>query len=102
MHEFKFKSNELHCEGIRVADIAGKVPTPFYLYSHKTLVDHYRKLKSAFRPLNPLICFSMKSNSNLAVLRALVRSGAESIRVPSKSKIMARAGKRPWGEWVKV
>ena len=76
MHEFTFKNNELYCEGLKVGDIAKKIPTPFYLYSYKTLIDHYRKLKSAFKPLNPLICFSMKSNSNLAVLRALVKNGA--------------------------
>jgi len=76
MHEFKFIDNELHCEAIKVRDIAHKVPTPFYLYSYKTLLDHYRKLKAAFRPISPLICFSMKSNSNLAVLRALVKAGA--------------------------
>jgi diaminopimelate decarboxylase len=76
MHEFKFRNNELYCEKIRVKDVAAKIPTPFYLYSHKTLIDHYRKLRSAFRSIRPLICFSVKSNSNLAVLRALVREGA--------------------------
>ena len=76
MHEFSFKDNELYCEGIKVGDIAKKVQTPFYLYSYKTLVDHYKKLRSAFRPVRPLICFSMKSNSNLAMVRALVKNGA--------------------------
>ena len=76
MHEFSFKDNEFYCEGIRVAEIASKVDTPFYLYSYKTLMDHYKKLKAAFKPINPLISFSMKSNSNLAVIRALVKGGA--------------------------
>lgn len=76
MHDFNFKDNELYCERVRVRDIAAKVSTPFYLYSYKTLVDHYRKLKAAFRPVNPLIAFSMKSNSGLAVLRALIKNGA--------------------------
>lgn len=76
MHEFKFKNNELCCEGARVKDIAKSVPTPFYLYSHKTLIDHYKKIKSAFGPVRPLVCFSVKSNSNIAVLRALVKKGA--------------------------
>lgn len=76
MHRFTFRNNELYCEGIRVADIAEKVDTPFYLYSYGTLIDHYRKLKSAFSPVRPLICFSMKSNSNLAVVRALVKNGS--------------------------
>ncbi|MDO8525708.1 MAG: diaminopimelate decarboxylase [Candidatus Omnitrophota bacterium] len=76
MHEFTFKDNELYCENIKVADIAKSVETPFYLYSYKTLVDHYRKIKAAFRAIDPLVCFSVKSNSNLAVLRALVKNGA--------------------------
>ncbi len=76
MHEFNFKNNELYCEKIRVADIAKSVATPFYLYSYKTLVDHYRKIKAAFRSVDPLVCFSVKSNSNIAVLRALVKNGA--------------------------
>lgn len=76
MHEFKFKDNELYCEDVRVAKIAESVPTPFFLYSYKTLIDHYRKLKSAFAPVKPIICFSVKSNSNIAVLKALVNNGA--------------------------
>ena len=76
MHEFRFIDNELCCEKVRISDIARKVDTPFYLYSHKTLIDHYMKLRVAFRSIRPLICFSVKSNSNLAILRALVKKGA--------------------------
>ncbi|MBN1526029.1 MAG: diaminopimelate decarboxylase [Candidatus Omnitrophica bacterium] len=76
MHRFTFRNNELYCEQVRVADVAERIPTPFYLYSYSTLVDHYRKLKNAFSPIKPLICFSIKSNSNLAVVRALVKNGA--------------------------
>lgn len=76
MHEFTFKDNELYCEDIKVMDIARKIGTPFYLYSYKTLLDHYTKIRKAFKELDPLICFSVKSNSNIAVLRALVKAGA--------------------------
>ena len=76
MHEFTFKDNELYCEDLKVADIARKIPTPFYLYSYKTLLDHYNKLRVAFSSIHPLICFSVKSNSNIAILRALVKNGA--------------------------
>ena len=76
MHEFNFKDNELYCENIRVSDIAKEVATPFYLYSYKTLIDHYKKIRAAFSSIDPLICFSIKSNSNIAVLRALVKNGA--------------------------
>jgi len=76
MHEFRHKNNVLHCESVSVSQIAEKVKTPFYLYSHHTLVDHYRKIKKAFKSVEPLVCFSMKANSNLAVCRALVNEGS--------------------------
>lgn len=76
MHSFHYKNNELYCEGVSVRSIAQKVGTPFYLYSHETLVDHFRKIKKAFAPVNPLICFAMKANGNMAVIRTLVNEGA--------------------------
>jgi len=76
MHEFKYKGDELFCEDVGIGGIAAAVGTPFYLYSYKTLLDHYRKLRDAFQEINPLVCFSMKSNSSLAVVRALVKAGS--------------------------
>ena len=76
MHDFHFKNGELCCENVRVASVARAVGTPFYLYSHKTLTDHYRKIKKAFAELDPVICFAMKANGNLAVLKSLVDIGA--------------------------
>lgn len=76
MHDFHYQQEELYCEEVSVRQIAERVGTPFYLYSYKTLIEHLEKLQRAFQSLAPLICFSMKSNSNLAVLRALVKGGA--------------------------
>lgn len=76
MHDFYYLANELYCENVRVRDIAKRVGTPFYLYSYKTLTEHVTKIQRAFRSVKPLICFAMKSNSNLAVLRAVVKKGA--------------------------
>ncbi|PIQ87493.1 MAG: diaminopimelate decarboxylase [Candidatus Omnitrophica bacterium CG11_big_fil_rev_8_21_14_0_20_45_26] len=76
MHDFEYRNGELYCEKVRVQDIAGRVGTPFYLYSYKTFTDHFLKIKKAFEPVKPLICFAMKANGNLAVLRALVQKGA--------------------------
>ena len=76
MHDFKYKSNELYCELVRVSTVAQRVGTPFYLYSHKTLIEHFEKIKKAFIKIDPIICFAMKSNGNLAVLKALVNHGA--------------------------
>src|SRR3990167_3441708 len=76
MHEFKYKNNQLYCEAVRIADITQKVSTPFYLYSYATLLDHYRKLVKAFSSIKPLVCYSMKANSNLSICRALVKAGS--------------------------
>lgn len=76
MHDFNYRNGELYCEGVRVSDIAAAAGTPFYLYSYKTITGHYQKLARAFRPVNPLICYSMKANSNLAFIRALVKQGS--------------------------
>lgn len=76
MHEFKYKNNRLFCENTEVEALARKYATPLYAYSYHTLVDHFLKLRNAFRAIDPLICYSVKANSNLAVLRALVRQGS--------------------------
>lgn len=76
MHDFKFKNNELYCEDVKVTHIAKEVGTPFYLYSHNTLADHFTKIQTAFKEVNPIICFAMKSNDNLAVLKSLSNLGA--------------------------
>jgi len=76
MHEFSYKNDVFHCEDVPLTEIVKEHPTPFYLYSYKTVMDHYNKLKEAFKDAGPLICFSMKANSNLNICRALVREGA--------------------------
>lgn len=76
MHDFKFRNGELYCESVKVSAIAKEVGTPFYLYSHKTIADHVRKIQKAFGRIDPLICFAMKANGNSAVLKALVDLGA--------------------------
>lgn len=75
-HDFHMVRGALHCERVPLRRIAGAVGTPVYIYSYKTLVDHLHKLQEAFRALRPLICFSVKANGNLAILRLLVREGA--------------------------
>lgn len=76
MHEFKYLNGELYCEEAPLRRIAGEVGTPLYIYSRRTLRDHYRKLDEAFSGLPHLICYSVKANSNLAVLSTLAAEGA--------------------------
>ena len=76
MHDFNYKHNNLYCESVSVEELARKYGTPLYVYSRNTIINHYRKIKEAFSLINPLICFSMKANSNLSISRTLVKEGA--------------------------
>ena len=76
MHDFHYVEDELYCEDVLVKDVAEAVGTPLYLYSYKTVTDHYMKIERAFKSVKPIICFAMKANGNLAVLKALVQKGA--------------------------
>lgn len=76
MHDFRYIKNKLYCEETPVKKLADRLGTPLYIYSKKTLLDHYRKLDNAFSSIPHIICYSVKSNSNLAVCRTLVKAGA--------------------------
>lgn len=75
MHYFEYRSGELHAEEVPVRRIAEEVGTPTYVYSLATLRRHFRVFDDAFTVLAHLVCFSMKANSNLAVLRVFVKEG---------------------------
>jgi diaminopimelate decarboxylase len=76
MHHFEYKGDELYCENVPLAKIAAEVGTPVYVYSHATLERHYKVFDGALGAHKHIICYSVKANSNLAVLRALVAMGA--------------------------
>lgn len=72
MHQFRYVGNKLFCEGVAVESLVKKFGTPLYVYSQGTLADHFQKLDAAMAGVDHLVCFAMKSNSNLSVLRTLV------------------------------
>ena len=76
MHDFKYRGNKLFCEGVSCERLAREFGTPLYVYSHATLMGHYRRLDEAFADVPHLICYSVKSNSNIAVCRSLALAGA--------------------------
>ncbi|MCK4912166.1 MAG: diaminopimelate decarboxylase [Candidatus Omnitrophica bacterium] len=76
MHYFNFKKGNLYCENLKVKDLASKFDTPLYVYSAKTILGHFSKLKNAFSTLKPLICYSVKANSNLSLLKLLISQGS--------------------------
>ena len=76
MHDFRYVGNKLFCEGVAVESLARKHGTPLYVYSQRTLTEHFRRLDAAMSPVEHLICFALKSNGNLSVLRTLANLGA--------------------------
>jgi diaminopimelate decarboxylase len=61
---------------VSVGALVEKIGTPLYVYSRRTLTDHFTRLETALQPLDHRICFAMKANSNLAVLRTLANLGS--------------------------
>ena len=76
MHDFHFAGGRLHCEGVPLETLAKKFGTPLYVYSQHTLTDQFQKLDAALAPVDHLICYAVKANSNLSVLRVLANAGS--------------------------
>ncbi|MDR3460099.1 MAG: diaminopimelate decarboxylase [Verrucomicrobiae bacterium] len=76
MHQFHYAGNKLHCEGVSLESLVKKFGTPLYVYSQNTLADHYQKLDRAMKPVDHMVCFAMKANSNLSVVRTLANCGS--------------------------
>ncbi len=76
MHEFTVVRGRLYCERVSIERLAKELGTPLYIYSYETLLDHFHKLQAAFDSIDPLICFSVKANGNLSILKILVQEGS--------------------------
>ncbi len=76
MDAFQYKNKTLFCEDVKVQDITSDVGTPAYIYSKNAILARYNELKDAFQDVDTLICFSVKSNSNLSLCRILAEEGA--------------------------
>src|SRR2546430_13068823 len=76
MHFFRYRDGKLHCEDVDLARVAEKFGTPTYVYSTETILDHYTRLDAALAPLDHLICYAVKANSNRAILKLLADAGA--------------------------
>ncbi|HZY57252.1 MAG TPA: diaminopimelate decarboxylase [Rubrobacteraceae bacterium] len=76
MEDFYYGEGDLRCEDVALSEIAESVGTPTYVYSHGALEKAYRELDEAFSGLDHLVCYAVKANANLAVLRSLASFGA--------------------------
>ncbi|HHT9120067.1 MAG TPA: diaminopimelate decarboxylase [Candidatus Hypogeohydataceae bacterium YC41] len=73
---FNFRNGTLYCEDVKVEEIVKSVGSPAYIYSKKAILDGYKEIRDAFADAFPLVCFSVKSNSNLSILRLLAVEGS--------------------------
>lgn len=76
MHHFTYSNGVLHAEDVPLPKIASDIGTPFYCYSHATMARHYVVFRDAFGSLPVSVCYAMKANSNIAVVRTLGELGA--------------------------
>ena len=96
MNYIKIRQNNLCVENISTLKLAKKYKTPFYCYSVSQLKNNYYALTQAFQSIKPIICFSVKSNSNLALLKELkkIGSGADVVSIGELLKAL-KAGIKP-------
>ena len=92
----KYKKKHFYIENVSTETIAKKYGTPSYVYSHNKIKDNIKNFKKHFKTINPLICFSVKSNSNLKILSIINKLGLGA-DVVSKGELMRalKAGIKP-------
>ncbi len=95
MDHFLYKNGTLHAEDVALTEIAAAVGAPFYVYSAATLTRHYRLFTEALSPLPHLVCFAIKSLSNVAVLKLLGDLGAGMDVVSGGEYLRAKAAGVP-------
>lgn len=95
MHAFRYRNGSLHCEGVDLAQAAAEFGTPLYVYSAETIRDHVRRLDAALEPLDHLICYAVKANSNLAVLGLVAqeRAGFDIVSAGELYRVLHAGGK---------
>ncbi len=76
MDHFHYVKNELYCEDVPVAELAAKYGTPLYVYSEAAFTGTLKALQTEFAELDPLVCYSVKANSNLGVLKVMAEHGS--------------------------
>ena len=76
MSYIRYKNNNLYVENVSVRSLALKFGTPFYLYSESNIIENFRSFLNNFKKSTPLICFSVKANSNVQILKVLKKMGS--------------------------
>lgn len=94
MNHFEYKNNQLFAEDVAIADIIAEYGTPAYIYSRATLERHWHAFDNAFGSHPHLVCFAVKSNSNIALLNVMARlgSGFDIVSQGELERVLAAGG----------
>jgi diaminopimelate decarboxylase len=94
VQSFNYSDGHLNFEEVYIARVSAEFGTPTYVYSAGTILDHYTRLDAALAPLDHLICYAVKANSNRAILNLLVRAGAglDIVSVGELFRVLAAGG----------
>ena len=76
MEPFQYRDRQLYCEDVPVAELAARFGTPLYVYSQSAILETLNSLRSAFADVDPLVCYSVKANSNLGILKVMAEHGS--------------------------
>jgi diaminopimelate decarboxylase len=76
MDPFHYRNGQLYCEDVPVAELANTFGTPLYVYSQNAILDTLHRLQTAYAEVQPLICYSVKANSNLGILKVMAEHGS--------------------------
>ena len=76
MEPFQYRDRQLYCEDVPVAELAARYGTPLYVYSQSAILETLKSLRSAFADVDPLVCYSVKANSNLGILKVMAEHGS--------------------------
>lgn len=103
---FVYKDGKLYCEDVNIQNLASKIGTPFYIYSKKAILEQINQYKEAFKDYPTLICYALKANSNLSILKIFEEHGlgadivsggelykARKVGIPSNKIVYAGVGK---------
>ncbi|MDD2708519.1 MAG: diaminopimelate decarboxylase [Verrucomicrobiae bacterium] len=95
MHEFCYRKGQLCCEQVPLETLARRHGTPLYVYSENTIKKHFQRLDQALAPLDHLICYAVKANSNLGILNTLARlnSGFDIVSMGELYRVSRAGGK---------
>ena len=95
MNHFDYRDGVLHAEDVSLMDMAASVGTPFYCYSTATLERHYKVFAEPFADVGATICYALKANANIAVVRTFADLGAGADVVSGGELRQARAAGVP-------